>query len=318
LRSGWDAVISRLGVYTFQAWTAVMVFFVISGFVLSESLLRTRPTYLQFVVRRMLRLYPTALCGLMVGVLYVALVPNRVSTAATSWFTDQFLHDVSNTSLWRNFLLIDWDFNGPLWSIHVEIGAALLLPIMVGLRRRLGGSGQLALFVGLVALSYLDVPRVLKYLFCFYPGLYVRSHGAAVTRPMFLLALAGLVLVEAAQIADRLAFAHKTLLDVLLGYVVVCYAVHKARWRVPLLQWLGDLSFSFYVIHFPIMHAVAILTLANLTIAPLAVHALVVSLSCPCALLIAWPVHALIERPTMLLSRRVGLSRPLTALSASR
>ena len=146
---------------------AVTLFFVLSGYVLAQSLNRvdslTPRTYFAFVIKRLFRLMPAAWASL---ILAAALI--------------HFYYRVPMPSnLWRAALL-DVDavqpLNGPLWSLHVELWASLCFPFLVMFNRLLSPLFQ----IGMLALLYnisatYGYPYFTVFLFCFQFGIMVPS-----------------------------------------------------------------------------------------------------------------------------------------------
>nr|WP_176952807.1 acyltransferase family protein [Belnapia rosea] len=86
--------------------------------------------------------------------------------------------------------------------------------------------------------------------------------------------------------------------------------VFPALLRHPIPLWLGRMSYSLYLIHVPVMLAVA--HALHGAIGPLAITALGVVLAFP----LAWALYVGAERPALALSRLIGTCiRPATATS---
>ena len=95
----------------FSGETAVFIFFVLSGTVLFQSLMRTRRTFLAealiFTVRRFVRIYPALIVCLTVMTLYSVAIGSPVS-----------LYDFA-----VNSTLYAFPINGVTWSLNVEVVA---------------------------------------------------------------------------------------------------------------------------------------------------------------------------------------------------
>jgi peptidoglycan/LPS O-acetylase OafA/YrhL len=127
---------------------AVVLFFVISGFVLTGSLLRGPQNHatgaLRFLVARILRIYPAAFATIAIfGVVFW-------TTGAATNGPDSY----DAIGLLKNALLFDTSINGVMWTLQLEVIAVPLLLIAYLGFLRFGVVAVAALFVVLVALSF--------------------------------------------------------------------------------------------------------------------------------------------------------------------
>jgi peptidoglycan/LPS O-acetylase OafA/YrhL len=127
---------------------AVILFFVISGFVLTGSLQRGpqsgNAAAARFVVSRLFRLYPAVFAT-------IALF------AVVFWTTGGFINaraEYSAISLIRNALLLDTSISGIMWTLQVELLAVPLLLLAYWLSVRFGIGAVIALCCVLTALSF--------------------------------------------------------------------------------------------------------------------------------------------------------------------
>ncbi len=119
--------LSKLFLNIFNGDAAVIVFFILSGFVLGRSLERDfvrfspQSAITAFIVRRVLRLYPA---------FFVALIGTIAILASAFWvFSIPFSSFYfSSINLIRNALLINPEISGITWSILIEFAA---LPYLV-------------------------------------------------------------------------------------------------------------------------------------------------------------------------------------------
>jgi len=131
--SSLGATINYAGLFVFEQSTAVVIFFVISGYVLMPAL--ARQSFPHFLRSRAVRLWPVAWASIALGILYVLWVPIRTLPQGSGWFNSLYSTRLEDASWLLNALLVDWDFNGVLWSIYVEATAALFLPLLFWVRR---------------------------------------------------------------------------------------------------------------------------------------------------------------------------------------
>jgi Acyltransferase family. len=112
---------------------AVVVFFVLSGIVLTLPILRARPfDWLAYYPARLLRLYlPVVASVLIASAIAIAIQPSA-SESTSSWLRH---HDLPITvaRMVRTSILVlgtEW-LNSPLWSLRWEVLFSLLLPVYV-------------------------------------------------------------------------------------------------------------------------------------------------------------------------------------------
>lgn len=106
----WQQIAGRLGHVLFPADAAVVVFFVLSGYVLWGSLVRRGSgdltEFLPYAVSRAYRLLPVAIASAMaLG----------------------FLIPTASIDLVKNALLLSYNINGPIWTLQVEVIGSLLI-----------------------------------------------------------------------------------------------------------------------------------------------------------------------------------------------
>jgi peptidoglycan/LPS O-acetylase OafA/YrhL len=241
---------------------AVTLFFVLSGFVLAESLAEKQTidlrVYGSFLVKRFFRLMPAAWAsiGLAIALMVVyhhAPVPWEKLPAA---------------------LLLDRDatpaFNGPLWSVNVEAIGSALFPLLLVASRAGGFIGRLVLLAALIwAYRYVYIADLyaLTYLFCFQLGIMARELTGPIIRrsgPTLSLALLALatLLVTTPTNASRLGYITEIThvrLEALGALYVIGYVISERGQRFGLflkrrpLIFLGRISYSVYALHYPII-----------------------------------------------------------------
>jgi peptidoglycan/LPS O-acetylase OafA/YrhL len=233
--------------------SAVIVFFVLSGFVLRGALDRMaawplHKTALVFTWRRVVRIYPAVLACMLLFFLL-----SRVGIPAFPRFT--------LTGLWQNATLYWPAMHGPSWSVQVEICAVPFLLAAEGARRLWGVLGLMAaLFYALVAIEYpllvARLPALWAYLFLFFIGMLLverpvawavrRLHPAAWVIALTLF-LAGRHVTERAAISGLIAQGCAG------GLLVACVAHRNDRLSAfltrPVSRFLGRISYGFYLLN---------------------------------------------------------------------
>jgi peptidoglycan/LPS O-acetylase OafA/YrhL len=262
---------------------AVFVFFVISGFVLTRWVRRDLTfSWLGYGLSRAVRLYGPVIAALAFAAITIALVP-RDGDLPSRWLQ---LHDrgYDLATFARDALLVTGDSGivSPLWSLRWEIVFSVLLPLVVLLVRP---RVPLLLLVGcgvLVTVSAVFAIPALAYLPAFVAGAVLAEHEEAVTVAIDRAVARAKVawLGPAAFVVGLLLLASYWLLlpvvqyslaflvsrpAILAGAVLVFLsAIHWRPFRTllssPVMRRLGAISFSLYLVHEPVIVALAYLT----------------------------------------------------------
>lgn len=296
-----------------NAHAAVVVFFVLSGFVLSRSLgggpLSAGPV-LRFWWRRGWRIYPAAWAGCALAVVVLALFAGVPTPGASPWFTAMLAPArLAGVDILQNLIVLKTTLVPPLWSVRVELAMSLLMPLLWWLVQR-GWALPLLVGTGSLCLSLGSSHALFGYAFAFALGGSLARHDSLSITPIAalaaLLALLFFRRIDPAwQLEIGFSAAVPTFVESLAGAVVVGFLAQGGgpRWlvAVPLVA-LGDISYSLYVLHFPILVALSKLPLfAGLAPehAALLLMALTLAATLPAAVL-AW---RWIERPGIAIGR---------------
>jgi peptidoglycan/LPS O-acetylase OafA/YrhL len=307
----------------------VMVFFVLSGFVLARAL-HGRPVRLaSYYAARALRLYLPVWGSLVLAGVLVALVPRAPSLAGANVAVAAFAAPVDRALVLHNALLVTTDarapLNGVLWSLRWEVLFSLLLPVLLlgaGLLRRAPAVVVALVVLGILhpgghaSLSYLT-PFVLGVLLALHPDAVARVRARVAGRGAPVAVLAAVLLLT----ADRwLPDAQR---DVGPGGALVALGAMLAVaaplvWpaiarplQTPPIQWLGRRSFSLYLTHEPLV--VALFFALHRPGLPVLLAA-----GLPASLLLAAAFHRAVERPAHLLARRAGAAQGVRPLALQR
>ena len=157
--------------FFWSATPAVMVFFVLSGFVLSLPYYgnnSTRPDYLKFFFKRIIRLYLPCLFVILLSSLlkYILYNPDTIS-AFSDWVKTIWTHP-ENKNEWIGRLLLRDEANNlnpALWTLPVEIKLSLILPIYIYLLNRLGTLWNFGAVLLFTIIFHLLSKLGLKYMF---------------------------------------------------------------------------------------------------------------------------------------------------------
>jgi peptidoglycan/LPS O-acetylase OafA/YrhL len=298
---------------------AVLVFFVLSGFVLTLPWLQgsSLRRWVAYYPQRALRLYLPAVGSVVLALVLYELV-HRPRHGGSYWLNDhgRRLDDLGHVT--RLLALVvptsHW-LDSPLWSLRWEVWFSILLPVfvLIVVVARSLSAPKLAAFVVLICLGYRYGHQAMYYLPMFGVGAVLAAERHTVARLLAerhravqaAVLVVGAVLLEAPWLSSR----HQSPLESALRHtlsltgaavLVVCFLAHAGSVRLgnrAVTQWLGRHSFALYLVHEPIVVSVAVLT-----------HRLVVTLvvGIPVSLLACAVFYRLVEGPSHRLSQWVG------------
>lgn len=334
----------------FDGHTAVYVFFLISGAVLTPSFARSG-RFLAKALKRVVRLGIPVVAAAVIAAALLALMPQAHLQAAaltgSAWLAMDssgpptimhLVHEIGLDSLllgYREATLfaplaqrlppMKLSLDAPFWSLHLELYGSLLVLVVVSLRSYSVILHRLAIVAA--ALAFGTHPMFL----------FVIGHllSAPIPRPSrssvgFLLLSLGLALCVTKDWhfveTIRLALSHTEIADApniyqfqsqlgavaLFVGVLICPAIWPTL-ECRAFRRLGRISFSVYLLHFPILFTLVCLAYTALPSVPLA-FVLFITLT----ILASIAFEHLVDRPAIALSRRVEDQRrnSLTSVSA--
>ena len=306
---------------------AVTVFFVLSGFVLTLPFLRRPPwdeaakaRWVGFYPKRLVRLYLPAWGALLIAFVIMAVVAGHGAPHASTWLLHHSRHPTIHALAKGSVLLFGAErIDGPLWSLGLEVLYSMLLPIFVVfcmVRKVPDWAKWLVVIVAVTAAGAASSRSASMFCAFAFGALLASAHVRRPTlppwfgAPAFLaITVASLIGLNAGPVVNLAHLPHHlaggvTRCLTILGatgvvFVVVFWRTAARALSVAPLEWLGTRSFSLYLIHFPVVIALAHVIdpdrLAVLLIVELAASLLAAELFC-----------RLIERPSHRLSQRVG------------
>lgn len=310
----------------FATGSGVELFFVLSGVLLLRPYLRGERHFrpVVYLRRRVERLWPPYALALVLAGLVIAL-----GRLHPTWYSREVLPSFSGSG-WLaqvGILNLGWrSYSGAWWSLNLEVFFYLLVPLLVvGLvapRRR---TDRLAVLVVLSIVASLAVSSLSDF-----ADAYLRAGTATagsdapdpwqvvqaflIYAPCFALGAAiaryrcsvrtGLVLAAYGTAHCLLALALPAL-NVHLGFAflyagIVVLAMEgsgrlRARLSAPLLVWLGERSYSLFLVHFPAFYLANYLVSLVLPGRGVVYFALTRLIGLPMALLAAMALFSLVE-----------------------
>ncbi|QYF73755.1 acyltransferase [Cryobacterium sp. PAMC25264] len=302
--TGWWATLSPLKIF-FAGPEFVLVFFVLSGFVLVLAPLRRWPwmqpdahpaagtqipvappahsagyDWLAYYPRRVIRLAIPVLVSVGLAAVWIALVPRSVDANAGAWMAKQGDAGLGIGNLLREASIVGYtgrpDVNPPLWSLAWEMWFSLLLPIgvILAVATRRWTLAWVAVLLATSTIGYVLGIEPLMYLPAFGLGaLLAANHGSLLARSTRLarrrggtLAWAAIAILGPALLIgywlarpllsepwNSLALALRVPGAVLIVATVALWSPVQRLLSGRLLGWLGAISFSLYLVHFPVV-----------------------------------------------------------------
>lgn len=277
-------IIGRLGHVLFPAEAAVIIFFVMSGYVLWGSLLRResdpRVSAVPYVISRTYRLLPASI----------------ISAVILGLLVDAPAKDVS-----QNAFLVSYSLNGVLWSLQVEVVGSILVFFLYATTAK---NPRLIIFMMLAAgiAAYLCPHPLLRYLPTFIFGISIHY-----LPPRFflspLVAIAAYCLLVSADLLFHRGIISKTVLF-LSAWIVVASVVHlRPKFlTIHAVQFLGNISYPLYLSHaIGMTGAGYFLAKFNWSLQNgFGMFSFLVIVSLVFTIPLAWFIHVLVEKPGMM------------------
>jgi peptidoglycan/LPS O-acetylase OafA/YrhL len=302
---------------------AVFVFFILSGVVLTLLVVK-RPTFnwLSYYPSRLIRLYLPVLASVAIALLLVFAF-SRSGVSGSDWLEAHDERITLHTVIKDCLLFMGTSFlNSPLWSLRWEVLFSVLLPLYVWVAKLVGRGWWVAIVAALV-LAKLGAEYgepMLAYMPMFFIGSVIAIRldelallakrvlgGSPVTGwAIFVSSILGITCVWwIAAFDDGPVNSLTRPVVVLSGAILVVLAIYwepaVRMLNLPVVRWLGRISFSLYLTHEPIVVSLGILMPGTPWLVPV--------IGIPIALVVAWLFFIVIEKPTHRLAQLLGTRR---------
>ncbi|MEJ3750134.1 acyltransferase [Actinomycetes bacterium KLBMP 9797] len=311
-----------LGLTAGAGEAALSMFFMLSGFVLAWSA-RPGDRTGRFYRRRLVKIFPNHL------VVWTACVVLLIATGG-ALTAGQALPSLLLVQAWVPSIPVLSGVNGPSWSLSCELALYLLFPWLVRLVARIRperlwwwvfglGAAIAALPWLALLLPYeptlfgLPVPFYRFWFAVFFPPVRVLDFAIGIVlarivaegrwpevRPRVTLAILAVCWVGALPLPVPFNFVGPFVVPVvlLLGTAAAWDATGRRSWlSSPLMVRLGDLSFPFYLLHWPVLHYGHMAFGAGKWSPPVALAFLLAALLATVGL--SWLLSTLVERPAL-------------------
>jgi peptidoglycan/LPS O-acetylase OafA/YrhL len=301
---------------------AVLFFFVLSGYVLGQSLERDG-NYFHFMVRRTFRIFPALIVAVLFAYTSRHFFQMDIEAGGIStFFKGCFWPLPSLADLRDNLLLRTSVVDGPTWSIVWEVYGSAALPIFVFLHRGINPLIRIPLFVVLSVFILLHHTSayLLPVVWYFYAGFFLPTLIVKYL-PNYWLARAlafavGFWLVRAC--GPTTASLKLTIFEASIGGAMMIGAVLSSADFLGWLRWkpfrfLGRVSYSFYVLHFPIFYlTTAFAVWSDIVPRDMIGNVIICAVSVAIALSLSALVYSMVEKPSIQLGRWLLSLRPVS------
>jgi peptidoglycan/LPS O-acetylase OafA/YrhL len=326
----------------FDGHAAVCIFFVLSGVALTYSFTATQPReMLTCMIRRLVRLGLPMAAAILVGALMYGMLPDvhlsaGLLSGSTGWLAasptvsaGSIAHQIVFEGLLTGYLdptvaptwpsaflgLISKNeaFNPPLWSLPIELRGSVLVLILVALRTGTGRAVQLVTYV-LIGCCVVISPPLVLFVVGHFAAPWLRRKPSQ--RWHFLLGafllVSGAFVCTSHALSPYVAILEQKMLGAVLIFLgLALLPVLQKGLEQPTMRWLGKVSFSLYLTHFPILVTAGsgcFIVLASsmsygATITAVSVSGIAYSIA------IAMAFERWVDRPAITLSRMVSLLR---------
>ena len=327
--SSFDHAVSWLSIPCPFLGYAIVLFFIISGFCIHyPNAEKQAMPWRRYIARRFLRIYPPYLAA----ILFTAIVAWTCHThwGDQTWDIKRMLRVATLT---QNYPPEAGQFlsNPSLWTIPLEMEFYLLYPLVFFAWGHFGATkvgiaalalAAISLFLAERGYSWLTFTSALFWIFwlagAWFASRLRKNHWPVPGPAHYVGGVSLLAMALWARLENIPAAMQYFLWGAFYIVVVLLIVGRKANNNTPILlrfssnmlAWVGRISFSLYLIHFPFFKLCGFLFRDAFGHKP---SNFLVSLSfVPLAILAAWLFHGLVEKPAHLLSRRLGNNKPLT------
>ena len=314
---------------------AVILFFVLSGFVLSLPAVNGKPqSYFTFITRRVFRIYVPCLAALAISVMTSFCLYSHLTHSI--WVRSCWSGPVTWRLIWQHVMFLGvYDttrFDPPIWSLVYEMRISLFFPLLcaIVLRLRMRWAFALVFFLTAVAsaidrkygvASTIPLSDTLHYTTMFILGIYLAREKAKIAdwfkrltwlaKISFGVVFALLFAVAGPQftpLATSIIHLRLTLFTQWItalgagGLIVICMNSGTCK-RIllwPPIRFLGQMSYSLYLMHFIVLLCCLDLLFGRIPLA--AILCLVFVLS----IIVSWFCYRWVEVPSMNLGRRLS------------
>lgn len=313
--------------------TTVMLFFVVSGFAIHYPYARPGSSFSArpYALRRIFRIYPVYLAVVLLTVLAEQIAVASGTGAASPWS-----RIIASAAMVQNYMPPAGQLMGnpSLWSLPVEVELYLVYPLLLWIWRRTG-TAVMFIVVSIVSVSAALVlaagyswpmGNFAKYWIIWTSGAMlaqqVRTRSLPSWRPWYGLLLLAILAVAIGGRVAGLPYGFEHFLWAGIYYLLTLWGLNQTdplRFFPQALRraglFLGDISYSLYLIHFPLFIVLGAWWIAAFGEKPVSV--LVPLAAAATAVPVAYLLWKFVEAPSQALGRKFSrAAAPLAPTAA--
>jgi peptidoglycan/LPS O-acetylase OafA/YrhL len=300
--------------------SAVVLFFILSGYALHRMFSPARMSYAGYAARRITRLWLPYAVTLILASLSIWLIGSNKIAGQSDWLNSSLGTSLSAPMLIQHLLMVGEFETRPIdfviWSLVIEMRVSLIFPLIfwaAECNRPLLTMG-LSVIVGAASIlvqhrmgsSSTSMIATLGYQTYFVIGALMSKHGTQITRQYARIppaARAALFLVALTLYcgAFRLSTTYGTMLGA--SWIIIealCSTPARKFLDWSPIQWLGKISYSLYLCHVVVMLSLVNLCYPRLSFSEIA------GLSIPVIFIASLLLNRFVEQPAIALSRIVA------------
>jgi peptidoglycan/LPS O-acetylase OafA/YrhL len=301
---------------------AVFVFFALSGCVLFLSLQHTEAlAYFAYLTKRIFRIYPPFAFAILASAVLLELVKPHAVPGVSDWFNRHWESPPTSTIVAGHLAMTDLpslqQLDSVMWSLVHEVRLSVVFPfialwVVVNWRVAVVVSTLVSASCCYVELhNSIDWPfdplKTLSYLFLFTAGAALAAHAGAVRRTLarcpqwwqMVLWIVALWLVTIPP-EQYLSIATGAGALAIIALAFGTSSVDRVLSNNPVPIWFGRVSYSLYLVHFPIILASVHLLYGRLPLPAILCLSLATSLG------VAELMNRFVEQPSIALGRRLA------------
>lgn len=229
---------------------AVMVFLLISGISIGHSYAENKRGFLK---RRFLRIYPLYFVAVLFAVVLQFYLGSPYKLPNSTMFAAGHLTSIANFLLLQGVASISITYNGPLWSIGVEVFLYLMVPLLIYLRLRYI---IIITLMSMFVFTFLDYDFLFGYInfvwvWPFLIGLIIATKKQPLYAFPLLVISIIIVFYQKKVFGDSLSVL-TTSLGIIVCLIAMYVKLNLSKKMMKLFNFLGTISYPIYVFHLPL------------------------------------------------------------------
>ena len=245
--------------FFFDGSVAVYVFFAISGFFYYKDTNYSTRNYVKGIGRKIKKIYPSHFVVLIIATILCNMHLDYPRESITDWGNGFWHQEISiEEVLKQSLILFPRDtllINPPSWYLNIEVTMFLAMPFVVSVFNKIGWRWSILLYVfsfitGFFrGISYYSIAAYAHYLIC-NDKMGIRYFLEKRHMKTILLSVAVLMINNCNEIVlpDDVSVMMKA-----VGAAILVVIVFVTPFSYKPLKYIGNISYEFYLIHFPIL-----------------------------------------------------------------